>query len=30
VFAADRKPAQPVYLFGRRKPPAAGQEAPAE
>jgi hypothetical protein len=30
VFAAGRKPAQPVYLFGRRKPPAAGQGAPAE
>lgn len=30
LFAADRKPGQPVYLFGRHKPPAAGQGAPAE
>jgi hypothetical protein len=30
LFAADRKPGQTVYLFGRHKPPAGGQEAPAE
>src|SRR5690242_3947789 len=30
LFGADRKPGQTVYLFGRRKPPAPGQEAPAE
>jgi hypothetical protein len=30
LFAAERKPGQPVYLFGRHKPPAPGQEAPAE
>src|SRR3954462_2159025 len=30
LFAADRKPGQPVYLFGRHNPPASGQGAPAE
>src|SRR4051812_31212754 len=30
LFAADRNPGQPVYLFGRHKPPASGQGAPAE
>ena len=30
LIATDRRPAQPVYLFGRHKPPAGGQGAPAE
>jgi hypothetical protein len=30
LFAADHKPGQTVYLFGRHQPPAGGQEAPPQ